>query len=301
MAHDPISAVRSFYRALTLRAGVFTDRFLGRGRPLGQSRLIFEIGKQGAGVRELRSSLGLDSGYLSRMLRSLERQGLVEVTRRESDLRSRHARLTPVGLKELEELNRLGDRFAEITLEPLNEADRNRLVAAMSEVEKLLNVSFTRIALEDPASREARGCLEQYFAELEERFQDGFDVGRSISAERRELTPPGGAFLMARLDGRPAGCGAVKTVEPGIGSIKRMWVREELRGIGLGRRLLLALEEQAAGLGLERLQLETHKSLHEAQTLYCRNGYRVVEAFNDDPYADYWLEKRIGGIQKSLA
>ena len=292
MSSDPIPTVRSFYRALTLRVGVFTDSFLGRGRPLAQARLLFEIGKEGADVRELRARLDLDSGYLSRLLRSVERDGLVEVTALESDLRSRRARLTVAGLKELKQLNRLGDRFAEETLEPLSEAERARLVAAMSEVEKLLNLSFTRISVEDPDSPDAKWCVAQYFAELGERFEGGFEAGRSIPADAGDLRPPRGAFLIARLDGRPVGCGAVKATEPGAGSIKRMWVSREVRGSGVGRRLLLALEKEAAGLGIGLLRLETNRSLIEAQALYRRNGYREVPAFNDDPYADHWFEKR---------
>lgn len=293
MPDDPIPTVRSFYRALTLRVGVFTDSFLGRGRPLAESRLLFEIGREGADVRELRSRLNLDSGYLSRLLRSLERDGLVEVAALESDRRSRSARLTAAGLKELKQLNRLGDRFAEETLEPLGEAERARLVEAMSQVEKLLNLSFTSISVEDPDSPDAKWCLGQYFAELDERFEGGFDAGRSIPADAGDLRPPRGIFLVARLDGRPVGCGAVKAIEPGIGSIKRMWVSREVRGTGVGRRLLLALEKEAAGLGMGLLRLETNRSLHEAQALYRRNGYREVPAFNDDPYAAHWFEKRI--------
>jgi DNA-binding MarR family transcriptional regulator/GNAT superfamily N-acetyltransferase len=293
MPNDPIPTVRSFYRALTLRVGVFTDRFLGRERPLAQSRLLFEIGREGADVRELRSRLDLDSGYLSRLLRSLEQQGLVTVAPLESDLRGRRACLTVAGLEELAELDRLGDLFAEGTLEPLGEAARARLVAAMSEVEKLLNLSFTRISVEDPESPDAKWCVAQYFAELGERFEEGFDAGRSIPADAGELRPPRGALLVARLDGRPVGCGAVKTIEPGVGSIKRMWVSRGVRGSGVGRRLLLALEKEAAGLGMGLLRLETNRSLLEAQALYRRNGYREVAAFNDDPYADHWFEKRI--------
>jgi DNA-binding MarR family transcriptional regulator/predicted N-acetyltransferase YhbS len=294
MSNDPIPTVRSFYRALTLRVGVFTDRFLGRERPLAQSRLLFEIGKEGAEVRELRSRLDLDSGYLSRLLRSLERQGLVEVAPLQSDLRSRRACLTGAGLEELEELDRLGDRFAEGTLEPLGEAERARLVEAMSEVERLLTLSFTRISAEDPDSPDAKWCLEQYFAELDERFEGGFDAGRSIRADAGDLRPPRGAFLVARLDGRPVGCGAVKGMGPGVGSIKRMWVSREVRGSGVGRRLLLALEQEAASLGMGLLRLETNRSLHEAQALYRRNGYREVPAFNEEPHAHHWFEKRFG-------
>jgi len=293
MSSDSILTVRSFYRALTLRVGVFTDSFLGRGRPLAQARLLFEIGKEGADVRELRSRLDLDSGYLSRLLRSVERDGLVEVAALESDRRSRRARLTAAGLKELKQLDRLGRRFAEETLEPLGEAERARLVSAMSEVEKLLNLSFTRIAVEDPDSPDAKWCVGQYFADLRERFEGGFDARRSIPADSEDLRPPRGAFVVARLDGRPVGCGAVKSIEPGVGSIKRMWVSPAVRGAGVGRRLLLALEKEAAGLGMGLLRLETNRRLQEAQALYRRHGYREVPAFNDEPYAHHWFEKRL--------
>jgi len=293
MSNDSIQAVRSFYRALTLRTGALTDRFLGRGRPLAQCRVMFEIGTEGADIRGLRFRLDFDSGYLSRLLRSLEKDGLVEVAPLESDLRSRRAYLTAAGRKELKELNRLGDRFAERTLEPLSEAERARLVKAIAEVEELLNLSFTRISVEDPNDPDAKWCLEQYFAELDERFKTGFDVGKSIPADAGDLKPPRGAFLVARLDGQPVGCGAVKRLEPGIGSIKRMWVCQKVRGVGVGRRLLVALEKEAADLGMKLLRLETNESLHEAQTLYRRNGYREVAAFNDDPYANHWFEKRI--------
>jgi DNA-binding MarR family transcriptional regulator len=294
MSKEGIPTVRRFYRALTLRTGALTDRFLGRGRPLAQSRLLFEIGTEGADIRELRSRLDFDSGYLSRLLRSLEGHGLVEVAPLESDLRSRRVRLTAAGRKELKELNLLGDRFAEATLAPLSEAERTRLVEAITEVEKLLNLSFTRISIDDPDGPDAKWCLEQYFAELDERFEKGFEVGKSIPADSADLRPPRGIFLVARLDGRPVGCGAVKSIEPGVGSIKRMWVSRELRGIGMGRRLLLTLEKEAAGLGMKLLRLETNRSLHEAQALYRGNGYREVPAFNADPYANHWFEKRSG-------
>lgn len=292
MSAASIPTVRRFYRALTLRVGVFTDSFLGRGRPLAQSRLLFEIGTDGAEIRELRSRLDLDSGYLSRLLRSLESHGLIGVENLPSDLRSRRAFLTSEGLAELEELNRLGDRFAETTLAQLGESECSRLVAAMSEVEKLLNLSFTRISVEDPECADAKWCLAQYFAELDARFDGGFDFARSIRADAANLRPPCGAFLVARLDGRPVGCGAVMATEPGVGSIKRMWVSPALRGTGVGRRILLALEKEAFDLGLGLLRLETNRTLHEAQALYRRSGYLEVPPFNDEPHAHHWFEKR---------
>ena len=136
-----IEAVRRFNRAVTQRIGALDDAFLARGRPLGQARLLWEIGPDGCDVRDLRSRLDLDSGYLSRLLRSLEHDGLVTVEVNEADGRLRTARLTAAGQAERTELDRRSDAAAASLLGPLTERQRGRLVTAMAEVERLLAVS----------------------------------------------------------------------------------------------------------------------------------------------------------------
>jgi GNAT superfamily N-acetyltransferase len=148
-----------------------------------------------------------------------------------------------------------------------------------------------RIERVDPASDAARWCVAQYFAELAERFEEGFDPGQSIPADDAELRPPVGAFLVASVDGEPVACGAVKSISPGVGSLKRMWVASSVRGLGFGRRMLVALESQARELGLTTLRLETNRALAEAIHLYESSGYVEVAPFNTDPYADHWFEK----------
>jgi GNAT superfamily N-acetyltransferase len=103
--------------------------------------------------------------------------------------------------------------------------------------------------------------------------------------------PPRGAFLVGSIDGEPVACGAVKTIEPGVGSLKRMWVADDVRGLGIGRRMLEALEAEARALGLNTLRLETNRALAEAIRLYRAAGYHEVSRFNDDPYAHHWFEK----------
>ena len=105
--------------------------------------------------------------------------------------------------------------------------------------------------------------------------------------------PPRGAFLVASADGESVGCGAVKTAGAGVGSLKRMWVAEAARGLGLGRRLLAALEAEARPLGLGTVQLETNHALVEAIALYRGAGYIEVPPFNADPYAHHCFEKRL--------
>jgi GNAT superfamily N-acetyltransferase len=112
-------------------------------------------------------------------------------------------------------------------------------------------------------------------------------------AEDAELRAPLGAFLVASVDGEPVACGAVKSIAPGVGSLKRMWVAGSVRGLGFGRRMLAALESQARELGLSTLRLETNRALVEAIRLYQSSGYVEVAAFNTDPYADHWFEKHV--------
>ena len=288
-----IEQVRSFNRTMTERIGVLNDHFLGRNHPLGEARLLWEIGEQGAEVRELRSRLGLDSAYVSRLLRSLEGQGLIVVETSGDDGRVRIAQLTETGLRERAELDHRADAFAQSLLEPLNENQRLKLVAAMAQVERLLIASQVSISLADPTSSDVIWCFEQYFAELGERFEDGFDPARSISAHAGELMPPNGLVLVAYLRERPVGCGALKIRENSTGEIKRMWVAPRTRGLGLGQRLLEALEFHAREARVVILHLETNRSLIEAIQMYRDCGYQEVDAFNDEPYAHHWFEKRL--------
>jgi DNA-binding MarR family transcriptional regulator/ribosomal protein S18 acetylase RimI-like enzyme len=286
-----VGQVRSFNRTATQRVGALDDAFLGRGRPLGQARLLWEIGPDGCDVRLLRSRLDLDSGYLSRLLRALEDAGLAAVEPSEADKRVRTVRLTSQGLAERAVLDRLADEAARSILGPLSPRQRTRLVTAMAEVERLLVASAIQIAECDPRHPSARFCVAAYFAELAERFDGGFDPARTISADDEELTRPGGFILVATLHGEPAGCGAVKLHPGAAAEIKRMWAAPAVRGLGLGRRMLAELEERAAASGARSFRLETNQALGEAIALYRSAGYREVARFSDEPYAHHWFEK----------
>ncbi|HEX8167285.1 MAG TPA: GNAT family N-acetyltransferase [Beijerinckiaceae bacterium] len=159
-------------------------------------------------------------------------------------------------------------------------------------VRRLLRAGSVEVRIEAPGSAAARSCLAQYYAELAERFEAGFDPARSISATDAEMTPPAGYFVVAWLDGAPQGCGALK-VGDGIGEIKRMWTAPSARGLGIARKVLRALEAKAREIGLRRLRLETNRALAEAQALYRREGYAEVAPFNAEPYAHHWFEKRL--------
>jgi DNA-binding MarR family transcriptional regulator/GNAT superfamily N-acetyltransferase len=287
-----IEQVRRFNRTVTSRIGALDGHFLGRNRSLGACRVLFEIGAAGAEIRDLRARLGLDSGYMSRLLRSLEAEGLVRTDRAPDDARVRYAVLTPAGRREVALLNRLSDKAAAALLEPLSGKQRMALTSAMEAVERLLLASAVRVEVENPASPAAQRCLAHYFDELAARFDAGFEPARSISASIAELTPPHGFFVVAWLNGEAIGCGALKC-QPTHGEIKRMWVAGSSRGLGVGKRILQRLEELARERRLRLLRLETNKALTEAHALYRSSGYREVAAFNDEPYAHHWFEKRL--------
>jgi len=288
-----IEQVRRFNRLVTQSVGALEDHYLSRRLPLGEARVLWEIGPDGCDVRTLRARLELDSGYLSRLLRSLEESGLVSVGPSADDRRVRTAQLTRKGRRERELLDRRSDELAQSFLEPLRDRDRERLVAAMAEVERLLTAGLVRFDIADPAERDAQVCLGEYVAELARRFDTGFDPARSISAAAHELRPPAGLFLVARLHGEPVGCGALKFHGRRPAEVKRMWVSPAARGLGVGRRLLGELERLAGEHGVRTLHLETNGSLTEAIALYCSAGYAEVAPFNDEPYAHHWFEKKL--------
>jgi DNA-binding MarR family transcriptional regulator/GNAT superfamily N-acetyltransferase len=295
---DDIAHVRRFNRMVTQRAGALDDHFLGRNRPLGESRLLYEVGTEGTDLRDLRQRLGLDSGYLSRLIGSLQKKGFIRLSPSETDQRIRKAYWTASGRREIREMNRRSDRAAASLLRRLSPGQRTKLVAAMGEVHRLLRLAGFGIQRVDPSSPGARWCVAQYYDELNRRFESGFDPAASLPADDPDLRPPRGAFLLGTIDGEPVACGAVKPVSRRIGSLKRMWVADELRGLGIGRRMLHALEAEARRLGFSTVRLETNDTLQEAITLYRSAGYREVAPFNADPYARYWFDKTLGNLPR---
>jgi GNAT superfamily N-acetyltransferase len=144
-----------------------------------------------------------------------------------------------------------------------------------------------------PDSIDAQRCLARYYAEIAERFDSGFDPDRSSAPTLGEFAPPTGTFLLLSRNGALVGCGGFKRDAEGAAYLKRMWIAPEARGLGLGKRLLKALEQKARSLGYSTVRLETERSLTEAQQLYRTSGYVEVAPFNDELYAHHWFEKTL--------
>ncbi len=289
---DPeVEQVRRFNRAVTQRVGALSDHYLARSRPLSACRVLWEIGLEGAEVRALRARLEIDSGQLSRLLRALETDDLIEVVPSPADARIRVARLTPAGTAERRVLDDRSDELARSILTPLDAVEREQLVTAMRSVERLITASLVQTRIVDPEHPDAKRCLRAYVAELNRRSDIPFDPHNGSTAEPHEVRAPAGAFLVAYLNGEAIGCGAVKHRPGGPSDIKRMWVAESARGLGIGRRLLRELERLAREGGAPVAQLETNAALVEAITMYRSAGYTEVPPFNEEPFADHWFAK----------
>ena len=293
---DVVPTLRDFNRSYTKRIGVLDDSYLGLGRPLGLSRLLFEIEPTGTRIRQLRSRLGLDSGYLSRQLGTLKNDGLITVKRDPIDGRHRLVSLTAKGKRERAKLDRHSEQFAQSLVAGLGNRQREKLAAALDSAERILRAAEVEFVVVDPASDEAQWAMGQYFGELDQRFRDGFDPGDGgAGSDVANMAPPRGSFVMARWGSETVGCGGLVELDDDVSAeIKRMWIHADWRGLGLASRLLADLEGRASSSGRNRVVLDTNEVLLEAVTMYGKAGYEPIERYNDNPYAHHWFAKQLG-------
>lgn len=156
----------------------------------------------------------------------------------------------------------------------------------------------------DPAGAAADPTIDQYFAELDQRFPGGFDAGDDTDDGRRSMAAPSGGFLVVDDRSEPLGCGGVLRFDQHIAEIKRMWLHPSRRGLGVGKRLLARLESLAGDLGYHAVVLDTNSSLTEAIATYEGAGYTSVDRYNDNPYAQRWFARncdtRRAGIRRPV-
>ncbi len=291
MTYDPVFRVRRFNRAVTSEVGALDTSFLGRGRPLGAARVLNAIGHGQSDVAVIREFLGLDSGLMSRLLRSLEEDGLIETVANPQDARRRIATLTENGRSEFHAYEEMSDAQAETFL--ARHSRPEELLRAMDIVASSLRRDRVVFEEKDPRHEDARYCLGEYYAEIALRFEKGFDVSLSRDPDAGDMKRPRGAFMVAISDGLPIGCVGLKGSGGEVAEIKRLWVAPSARGLGLAKRLMTAAESIARELSIKVLRLDTNSALSEAEQLYRRTGWDEIERFNDDPYPDLFFEKRL--------
>ena len=288
---SPEARFRRFARAVTTEVGALEDSFLGRGRSLGAARVLNAIGRGMTDVAAVREYLRIDSGLLSRLLRGLEAEKLIELSPDGQDGRRRIAALTRAGKREFLAYEKLSDQRARQLIESIKA--RDHLLMALDAVATALTVEQTVIERVSPDCDVARYCLGQYYEELNARFEQGFEVGRSRDPDRAKMTPPRGGFLVVLSDGLPIGCGALCGDGSHVAEVKRVWVAPCARGLGVAQRLMGAIEDLAREYGVRELRLDTNKALKEAARFYLGLGWTPIPRFNDDPYADLFFAKAL--------
>ena len=149
------------------------------------------------------------------------------------------------------------------------------------------------IAVVDPHGEQARFALGQYFAELDERFEEGFDAAAAMDEAAESLVAPLGSFVVATIADDVVGCGAVLYLDDERAEIKRMWIDGRHRGLGLGKRLLAHLEQEISDTGRTEVLLDTNRALPVAAAMYRAFGYTPTERYNDNPYAHLWFRKQL--------
>lgn len=287
---DNIARLRRFNRAVTREVGALDHSYLGRGRPLGAARVLQLITSQGSDVADIRAKLALDSGLLSRLLRSLESEHLIQLTTDACDRRRRTAQLTATGEAEMRAYNAIGYAKAAETLDRAG-SRKQALIDAMDLIATTLLQDQLDIRDADPNDPAAIACLQAYYHLLAEKIPaltaDMLTLPLSDPAAYRA---PHGAFLIAWSDDLPIGCVSLRRLTATTAEVKRLWVDPQARGQGLARRLMQTLEIRAKTLGYSQLKLDTNAALAEAITLYRREGWQDIPAYTSFP-ANLWLGK----------
>ena len=279
MSGATIEQVRSFNRTVTQRIGVLQDEYLARGRPLGASRVLWEVGRAPVDVRApagpARPRLGLPqpAAALARGRRPRRRRaGRGRPPRADGAPDRRRPRGARRARPRERRARRVAPRAARRRASASGSSRRWRSSSGSSPRASSRSRSRTR------AATAARFCLDAYAAELDATFEGGFDTARSRPVDPAALTPPRGLLLVARLHAEPIACGALKLPPGEPAEIKRLWVAPGARRLGVARRVLAELEAQARQAGAEVVRLDTNRALRAATTLYRSAGYTEVPA-----------------------
>lgn len=290
---DAIARLRRFNRVVTREIGALDTSYLGRGRPLGAARVLHLVRAEGTELGELRQRLALDTGLLSRLLRGLEREGLVTVATDPTDRRRRIARLTAAGKAEMQVYDALGHAKARQVFDKAG-ARQEALIAAMDLIATVMLQDQVEIRDADPSDPAVLSCLAAYYRLLAERVAGVTpeSLPLPLPDAERYRAPDGGACLVAWSDDLPVGCVSLRRLEPGVAEVKRLWVDPVARGLGLGRRLMRAIEARARDLGYAHARLDSNTALTDAIAMYRGDGWTETAPYTAAP-ADIWMIKRL--------
>ncbi|MGA2613199.1 MAG: bifunctional helix-turn-helix transcriptional regulator/GNAT family N-acetyltransferase [Spirochaetia bacterium] len=288
-----VQILRRFNRYYTNRLGLLSRYRFDTNLTLTEARVIFEVGQAGEHTQSaLGRDLKVDMGYLNRVVRRLEERDLVSIRKDERDGRVSLLALTESGHTMLAKINSDSDAEVEDMLRGLNEQEALALVTHMREAQRLLEKQAGRRAriqrAESDVDIDAARTLMREYAEFlgEDLSFQGFD--KELAGLPGKYSPPSGVLFIARMPAgtggsRPAGCVALRRLSAGICEMKRMFVRPECRGLGIGRLLAERVIEEARVLGYRLMRLDTLNRLESAVGLYRSMGFKQIPPYCENP------------------
>ncbi len=299
-ADDPVARVRAFNRYYTEIVGLLREGLLDTPYSLTEARIIFELAQSDAvEVADLRRSLDLDAGYVSRLLARFERDGLITRERAEHDRRRQVARLTPRGREAFELLDSRSAGSTAALLDGLPEADRRRLLAAMDTIRAVLEPAAPPepFVLRPPRAGEYGWIVHRHGAVYhdEYRWDETFEalVARIVADHLETRDPDREATWIADIDGDPVGSVLCVRRDEHTAQLRLLLVEPSARGQGIGRRLVDECVRFARHAGYREMTLWTNDVLHAARRIYEATGFELVEeephtSFGHDLVGQYW-------------
>src|SRR5579862_84597 len=283
-----IAAVRSFNRFYTRQIGVLRKNFLDSPYTLGEARVLYEIGRRRLQTAsDIGRALGLDAGYLSRVLRNFEKSGLIARTASAEDARRSYLALTLRGKKTMGALDDRSQRDVSGMLGKLDTPDQTRLIGAMHTIETLLGGDQEEARQSGYILRAPRhgdfGWVVKRHAELyaqEYGWREPFegvcaqivaDFVNKFDAKRERC-------WIAEMDGENVGCIFAAKDSDDVARIRLLLVDPTARGLGLGARLTDECIKFARDAGYKKMTLWTHSVLTAARHIYQKTGFRLVHS-----------------------
>lgn len=296
-----VEAVRRFGRFYTRRIGALQDSFLSSPFPLPVARLIYEIAQhEQTTATELAGELGLDLGYVSRLLRGLQEGGVLRKRASDTDGRVTLLSLTEAGRKAFAKLNAASRSQVERMLDRMNQSDQERLVEAMTTIEKLLDAvpeQRAALTLRAPRPGDMGWVVERHGAlyDLEYGWDQRFEalVAEIVAQFVQTFDPARERCWIAERNGEKVGCVFLVRKSDAEAQLRLLLVEPKARGLGLGNRLVTECTTFARQAGYRSIILWTNDVLHAARHLYEREGYRLVKeerhrSFGHELVGQFW-------------
>ena len=296
---DRVETVRLFNRFYTQQIGVLQEHLNQAEFSLTESRILFELGARTALTSaDLCSLLGLNAGYLSRIINGFEKKKLIEKTRSASDARASELRLTDTGREVLERLEQASRHAVTAMLQRLPEPQQDQLVQAMKQVQQLLGDRTTSYLLRDPQAGDM-GIVVQQQAALYTReygWNSEFEalVAEIVSRFLREFDRTCERCWIAEKDGKVVGSIFVVRHDANTAKLRMLYVDASARGLGIGNRLIEECLSFARHAGYEKMMLWTTSILSDARRLYQKAGFQLIEeepihSFGKDLVSETWM------------